>query len=107
MNDSSFRYEVNGKKYVLNTDMTLRERTEVSRILNSAKAEGNQVTAEMTSDDAKKLLSILMIPEGHDVKVDPDEVRESVEFDVIKDFFLSRVGKGREIRNSLLNSIGN
>lgn len=100
-------YEVNGKKYVLNTDMTLRERTEASRIMNSVRAEGNRVTAEMTAEDAKKLLSILLIPAGHDEPVNPEDVKESVEFEVIKDFFLSRVGKAREIRNALLSSTGN
>jgi len=100
-------YLVAGKPYSLNTDMTLRQRTEVARIFSSVSVSESVITSDMTAEDARKLLRILLVPEGHDTPADVEEIRESVEMEVIKDFFLSRAGKTDEIRNSLMSSIEN
>lgn len=97
-------YLVAGKRYTLNTDMTLRERTEVARIFSSVTVSEGVITSEMSAEDARKLLRILLVPVGHDVPAEVEEIRESVELEVIKDFFLSRAGKTAEIKSSLMSS---
>lgn len=90
-------YEIAGLKFNLKTDLELDESIEVSNLMKNLSSESsNTIAGNFSSEDMKKFLSIVLTPaDGKELpgSFSFGKIRESVQMEVFKDFFLDRIVK--------------
>jgi hypothetical protein len=92
-------YTIDNHKFILNTDLTLDEGEEVQKFMSKLFAQDKTTIAgSYTSDEIKRFFEIVLTPIGELPKdFSFGKTKESVQMEVFKDFFLSRVTKGMRI----------
>ncbi len=96
-------YEINDVKFTLRTDLTLNQIDKISNLFGKIYAKADNVlVGSYTSQDIVKMLAILLetdseLPNSFDF----GDAKESVILEVIKDFFVSRIGSTQNMLDSL------
>jgi hypothetical protein len=89
-------YTIDNTKFILKTDLTLDEGEEVQELFSGLFAQDNTISGNFKM---KRFLELVLEPAEGNL---PDnfnfgKTKESVQMEVFKDFFLSRVTKGMRI----------
>jgi hypothetical protein len=92
-------YTIDNTKFILKTDLTLDEGEEVQELLSGLFTQDNTIKGTFTGKQMKRFLELVLEPAEGNL---PDnfnfgKTKESVQMEVFKDFFLSRVTKGMRI----------
>ncbi len=101
-------YKVAGMDFILNTDLDLDEAEEVQNFFsNATSVEGSVNLGNFKKEEVMKLYSIILKPVGG--KELPKDfsfskIKESVQIEAIRDFFLSRIKKISGLQSSLSGS---
>lgn len=102
-------YVIDDLPFKVKTDLTLNERYEISELLKNVTTENGGIKAEMSKEQATRLLELISEPEvdlkGH--KVDFGNIKESTETEMIAFFLMSRAKAGQDIQSSLMSSLAN
>ena len=103
-------YKIADKDFILNTDLDLDEREIIQSFFGKTVRTGQTINfGEFRKDEVVKLYSIILKPaDGNELPPDfsLSKIKESVELDLIKDFFLSRMLKMPNLAESLSNLTG-
>ena len=94
-------YKIDDIDFNLNTDLTLDELEFVQKFFKKTSTDGTTISlGEFKKEEIIEFLKIILIPiKAHGI-IEWGKIKESVQIDAIKDFFLSRMQRMNDLLSS-------
>lgn len=97
-------YQIDNHKFTLKQNYTLNELDKLNNIFSKVNVHGNNIIqTAITNADLKDFLStVLLRVDTSESETDYGKADEMTIMEIMKDFFLSRIGLLKNMNNSLL-----
>ncbi len=107
--ENSKIYIISGVGFELNTDLDLDEAEDVQKFFGHTSLNNGSINlGNYKKEEVIRLYSIILKPKSGNLpeNFSFSKIKESIQIEVIKDFFLSRIKKIISLQNSLSGSTG-